>query len=121
IGAGPPNGGDRDLVTAVGVGIGLVAVGLLCFALGALATTVLATVVVAVAAWEYFAAVRTSGHNPATLLGMAAVIGLMVAAYTSGLAAYPVVLGLTVLAGLLWYLWVAPGDRAVPNLGLTLL
>lgn len=117
----PPNGGDRDLVTAVAVGVGLLAVGLLCFALGPLPTTILATVVVAVAAWEYFAAVRTSGHNPATLLGMASVIGVMVAAFTSGLAAYPVVLGLSVVAGLLWYLWVAPGEHAVQNLGLTLL
>lgn len=118
--AGPPRGGDRDLVSAVAVGVGLLAVGLLCFALGALPTTLLATVVVAFAAWEFFAAVRTAGHNPATLLGMASVVGLMVATYTSGLAAYPVVLGLSIVAGLLWFLWVAPGPGAVQNLGLTL-
>ena len=114
-------GGDRDLVTAVGVGVGLVAVGLLCFALGGVTTTILATAVVTVAAWEYFSAVRSSGYNPATLLGLASVIGIMVATYTSGLAAYPVVLGLSALAGLLWFLWVAPGEGAVQNLGITML
>ena len=108
-------------MTAVGVGVGLVAVGLLCFALGGLTTTILATAVVTVAAWEYFSAVRSSGYNPATLLGLASVIGIMVATYTSGLAAYPVVLGLSALTGLLWFLWVAPGEGAVQNLGLTML
>lgn len=114
-------GGDRNLVTAVGVGVGLVAIGLLCFYLGSLTTTILATVVVTIAALEYFTAVRSVGHNPATLLGIVAVAGLMVATSAAGLAAYPVVLGLTVICGLLWYLWVAPGEGAVPNLGLTLL
>jgi phosphatidate cytidylyltransferase len=32
-----------------------------------------------------------------------------------------VVIGLTSIFGLLWYLWVAPGERSVANLGLTLL
>ncbi len=114
-------GGDRNLGVAVAVGVGLVALGLVCFAAGALPTALLATVVVTIAAFEYFSAVRESGNNPATLLGLVAVAGVMFAAYTSGLAAYPIVMGLTVLAGLLWYLWVAPGERAVPNLGLTLL
>lgn len=115
------NGSDRPLGLAIGVGVALVAVGLLCFKFGALTTTLLAAVVVTFAAFEYFTAVRERGNNPATLLGMVSVAGLMVAASTSGLAAYPVVLGLTVITGLLWYLWVAPGDRAVQNLGLTLL
>lgn len=120
----PPSGGgggDRPLGVAVAVGVGLVLVGLVCFKLGALPTTILATVVVTVAAFEYFTAVRERGNNPATLLGIVSVAGLMVAASTSGLAAYPVVLGLTVIFGLLWYLWVAPGERSVANLGLTLL
>ena len=114
-------GGDRPLGVAVGVGVGLVLLGLLSFRLGTLTTAILATVVVTMAAFEYFTAVRDRGNNPATLLGIVAVAGLMVATATSGLAAYPVVIGLTSIFGLLWYLWVAPGERSVVNLGLTLL
>ncbi len=114
-------GGERNLVTAVLVGVGLVAVGLLCFKLGGLTTALLATAVLTFAAVEYFTEVRDAGFNTATLLGVPAVGGLVFAAYTSGLEAYPVVLGLTVVAGMLWYLWVAPGERAVLNLGVTLL
>ena len=108
-------------MTAVAVGLGLVAVGLICFNFGGLPTALLATAVVTFAAFEYFTAVRTAGHNPATLLGLVGVAGLVFSTYASGLAAYPIVLGLTVITGLLWYLWVAPGDHSVTNLGLTLL
>lgn len=114
-------GGDRNLITAVGVGIALVAVGLLCFKLGGLATTALACVVVGAAAYEYFGTVETRGFQPAGLLGLVATVGLMIATYTSGLNAYPVVLTLTVVLGLLWYLWVQPGEHSVRNLGITLL
>jgi phosphatidate cytidylyltransferase len=112
--------GDRNLPTAVAVGVGLVAIGLFMFWLGGLATTVLATVVVGVAALEYFRAVQTRGQQPATLLGLTAVVALLVGTYFAGLAAYPVVLALTVVLGLLWYLWVTPGERAVQHLGFTL-
>ena len=121
-GAAPSSGGgDRNIVTAVAVGVGLVALGLVCFKLGSLPTALLATVVVTFAGFEYFTAVRESGHNPATLLGIVSIAGLMIASFTSGLAAYPIVLGLTIITGLLWFLWVAPGERSTTNLGLTLL
>ena len=69
-------GGDRNLGTAIGVGVGLVILGLVCFKLGALPTAILATAIITFAAFEYFTAVRSSGHNPATLLGLVAVAGL---------------------------------------------
>jgi phosphatidate cytidylyltransferase len=107
---------------AAGVGVGLVALGLLCFKLGGFTTMLLAVVVVGMAALEYFTAVRsTRRFNPATLLGLVAVVGLLVSTYFYGLSAYPVVLALTVVCGLLWYLWVAPGERGVMSLGVTLL
>ena len=52
---------------------------------------------------------------------MVATVGLMIATYTSGLNAYPIVLPLTVALGLLWYLFVQPGEGSVRNLGVTLL
>lgn len=120
-GGAATGGGDRNLVTAVAVGVGLVVLGLACFRLGALPTALLVTAVVTFAAFEYFTSVRVAGHNPATLLGIVAVAGLVFATYTSALSAYPIVIGLTVISGLLWYLWVAPGEHSVPNLGLTML
>lgn len=114
-------GGERNLGTAIGVGVGLVILGLVCFKLGALPTAILATAIITFAAFEYFTAVRSSGHNPATLLGLVAVAGLVFATFTSGLSAFPIVMGLAVMAGLVWYLWVAPGEHSVANLGLTLL
>jgi len=120
----PPTGtggGDRSLPVAVGVGLALVGIGLLCFWAGPLPTALLATVVVTLCGAEYFSAVRSAGHNPASLLGIVAVAGVMFATFAAGLAAYPVVLGLLVITGLLWFLWVAPGEGAMANLGLTLL
>jgi phosphatidate cytidylyltransferase len=108
-------------VTAVAVGVALVAIGLVCFKLGGLATTVLACVVVGAAAIEYFTAVQQRGFRPATLVGVVGILGLLLATYFSGLAAFPVVLPLTIVIGLLWFLWVAPGERSVINLGVTLL
>jgi phosphatidate cytidylyltransferase len=115
------SGGDRNLVVAIAVGVGLVALGLFSFWLGGLATTVLACVVVGAAAFEFFSAVEARGFRPAALLGLVAVVGLLLATYFFALAAYPVVLTLAVVLGLVWYLWVAPGDHSVRNLGITLL
>jgi len=121
-GGGTSSSGDRNLPVAAGVGVGLVALGLLCFKLGGFTTMLLAVAVVGMAALEYFTAVRsTRRFNPATLLGIVAVVGLLVSTYFFGLSAYPVVLALTVVCGLLWYLWVAPGERGVMSLGVTLL
>ncbi|MFA9563564.1 MAG: phosphatidate cytidylyltransferase, partial [Acidimicrobiales bacterium] len=61
------------------------------------------------------------GHQPATLLGLAATGGLLIAAYNYGYAAYPVVLFLTVVCGLLWYLVGVQEERPVLNLGATML
>lgn len=120
-GGGGGGGGDRNLPIAVLVGVVLVGVGLLCFSLGGFATTLLACVVVGAASFEYFGAVQRRGYQPATLLGLVAIVGLLLATYFSALAAYPVVLTLTVVLGLLWYLWVTPGEHSVQNLGITLL
>lgn len=120
-GGGGASGGDRNLATAVAVGVGLVVVGLLCFKLGGFTTALLACVVVGFAAFEYFNAVQQRGFRPTTLVGLVGIIGLLLATYFAGLAAYPVVITLTVIIGMLWYLWVTPGEHSVRNLGVTLL
>jgi phosphatidate cytidylyltransferase len=117
----PASSGGRNLPIAVGVGVGLVAVGLICFKLGTIATTALVAVVLTLAAAEFFATVRRAGYNPATLLGSAAVAALAVAPVAQPDIAHAVVGSVAVIAGLLWFFWVSPGEGAVMNLGVTLL
>ncbi|MEZ5380719.1 MAG: phosphatidate cytidylyltransferase [Microthrixaceae bacterium] len=113
--------GERDLPQAVMVGVGLVVVGVAAFALGPIPAVLLILVVLGVAGTEMMGALHRGGYNPAGLVGLAGILGLVIGAYNVGTAAYPVVLGLAVMAGLLWYLVVAPGDNVVQNLGATML
>lgn len=103
------------------VGVGLAALGLICFKLGTVPTALLATVVVCLAGAEYYNAVREGGYNPASLLGLVAMAGFIIGPALFGLGAYPVLLGITVVSALIWYLLVAPGEGSVANLGITLL
>lgn len=118
---GSAQGSERNLAVAAAVGVGLLVAGFVCFKLGAVATTILIAVILTAAAGEYFATVRRAGYNPATLLGVVAVACFAVAPLAKPDLAYPVVTALSVVAGLLWYFWVSPGEGAVMNLGVTLL
>jgi phosphatidate cytidylyltransferase len=117
-----PAGAGRDLPTALGVGLGFGVLALVLFALGPKYTMALVTAVIVLAAVELFNALRKAGHQPATLLGIAACGALVLAAYWKHEPALPLVLFLTVVFGLLWYLTGAGGsDRPVAGLGVTLL
>ena len=82
---------------------------------------VVVTVVVALSGAEYFQAVQRGGFRPATLLGLVAVAVLPLATYWRGEGAIPLVLFLTLVVGVLWYL-LGIGGRARPtaNLGVTM-
>lgn len=105
---------------AIAVGVGLAAVGLLCFKLGAVATTALVSVVLIIAGVEFFTTTLRAGYQPATLLGMVAIVGLAWGPLYNVCAAYPIVLGLAMVTGLMWFLFVHPGEGALMNLGVTL-
>ena len=79
---------------------------------------VLVAAVVAAAAVELFTVLRRAGYHPATLLGIASAVTLPLASYWKGESAYPVVLFLTAVFGLLWYLVGAGGDDS-PVLGIS--
>jgi len=117
----PPSSGGRNMPIAVAVGVGLLSLGLICFKLGTVPTTALIAVVLTLGATEFFATVRRAGYNPATLLGIAAVASFAVAPAARPDIAYPVLVAVTVIATLLWFFWVSPGDGAVMNIGVTLL
>lgn len=120
-GPAPSAGAGRDVPMAIGVGLAFAAVALVAFLLGPKFAVVLVTVVVAVAAAELFNVLRQAGYQPASLLGIAAVASLPLAAYYKGEVGIPVALFLTVVFGLLWYLTGAGGeDRPVIGLSSTL-
>lgn len=114
--------GERNIPVAIGVGIALAAVALAAFRLsGNLWALGLITVAAVVASVEVFDAMRRAGLHPATLLGITAAVSLPLAAYSRGEAAYPLLLGLTVVFGALWYIVGADTHRPALNLGLTFL
>jgi phosphatidate cytidylyltransferase len=118
-GRGQP--GDRDLRTAVGVGVGLAVVALVLFQIGPVATMVLVVGVLGVAAYEYFTATQQAGFDPLLPVGVTAAAGASLAAYNYGESALPLVLVLSLAVCLVWYLIDAGGERPMANVGATLL
>ena len=123
-GGGGMGGGGRsdarDMPMAIVTAIALGALALIAFKLGTDATLALVTVVLTLAAAEFFLAVRRAGYQPASLLGIVAVAALSLAAYWRFEAAIPLVLGLTVLFSLLWYLTGIDRDAPMLNVSVTM-
>ena len=92
------------MAAAVATGVALAAVVLISFDLGTVAAMVVVTVVALLASAEMFAAFRRAGYQPATLLGLVAAAALMVATYTKGQAALPLVTAMVVGFTFLWFL-----------------
>jgi phosphatidate cytidylyltransferase len=121
---GPGSGRGRTgrnlpVAIASGVVFGLVALG--CLVAGPLATCLLAVVVLTLAAAEAYGALQRAGYRPATLLGLVATAGIVLAAYLDGVAALPLVLAATVVLSFLWYLFGAGRGSAVVGVATTLL
>jgi phosphatidate cytidylyltransferase len=117
-----PKGGDRDMRTAVGVGVAFaaVALGLLAFG-GPIGGMVLVVPIVTYASYEFFVAVHRAGFQPLLPVGVAATAGAVIVAYNYGEQAVPLVLVLTAVVSFVWYLINAGGDRPAANIGVTLL
>lgn len=114
--------GGRDVPMAVFVGIAIAAVALILFKVGPGATMIIIEVALIVAAVELFGAFRQGGYQPATLLGLAAVAAFPLACWWRGDTAIPLVLFLTVVFSMLWYLLGVSGQvQVLPNLGATFL
>ncbi len=116
-----PDGPGRNVPVAVGVGVAFAVVAVLALYSGSRFTVALVAAVLVGAAMELYTVLRQAGYQPATLLGLCAVLALPLAAYWRGESGIPVVLFLTVVFGLLWYLAGAGGaDRPVIGLSSTL-
>jgi phosphatidate cytidylyltransferase len=104
----------------VGVAIAVVAVILL--RLGPGFAMILVELVIVLAGIELFSALRRGGHRPATLLGLAAIAAYPLAVYWRGEPAMPLVMVLTIVFTMLWFILGIGGNaRAVPNVGVTVL
>ncbi|MPY94345.1 MAG: hypothetical protein GEV08_15170 [Acidimicrobiia bacterium] len=123
--SGPVHRGDarggRDVPVAVGVGVTIAVVALVALRVGPAATLGLVTLIIGLGTAELLSSARRGGHHPAVLLGLAASAGLPLAAYWRGVEAFPLMLFLVVVAGLLWYVFGVDGERPASNLGITLL
>lgn len=113
--------GGRNLPAAVGVAAALVAVLLGAMWLGPAATLLLVIVLALVAVVELYNAMRMAGLRPAALLGIVATAAAPAVAFYRGDAAMPLIIGLTVVFGSLWYLVGADTERPVLNLSLTMM
>jgi phosphatidate cytidylyltransferase len=114
-------GRGRNVPLSIATGVGFAVVAVACFELGSVATVVLSTVVVVLAAAEAYAAFRRAGSHPATLLGLVATGAVMVAAYTKGVSALPLVLVLLIVTSMVWYLVGAERGSPVAGISATVL
>lgn len=112
--------GGRDLRTAIVTGVVLAVVAGFLFLSGPGYAMVIVTAVIGVCAAELFAALQRGGYLPATLLGLVASVSLVLAAYWRGEAALPLVLALTVVATLLWYVIGVSRSGVTMNVGVSL-
>jgi phosphatidate cytidylyltransferase len=108
------------MTMAVVTGVGLGALALAAFRIGTDASVALVTILLVLAAAEFFMALRRAGYQPAALLGVVAVGALNLAAYWRFEAAVPLVLGLTVLFSLFWYLTGIDRQAPLLNVSVTL-
>lgn len=111
----------RDMQSAIITGVALLAIAVVAINLGPLVALALIVVVVALSAGEFYNALRVAGYQPATLLGLAASVAMPIAVYTRGTQAVALVLALSVVFGLLWFLTGVATDMPVMNIGVTLL
>lgn len=114
------SGSDRDLPTAVIVGVGLALAAIVAMWIGPALGVAFAAIVVTLCAAELFGALQRVGYQPATLLGLVATASLVLGAYWRGEAALPLVLALTVVFTLLWYLVGVTRTAPTSNAGLTI-
>ena len=116
-----PSSGGRDMQAAIITGVGLLALAIIAVTLGPLLALGLIVIVVALSAGEFFNALRLAGYQPATLLGLAGSVAMPLAVYFRGTQAVMLVMALSIVFGLLWFLAGVSTDTPVMNLGVTLL
>ncbi len=119
--AGPSEPTGRNLPAAIGVGLALAAAFFGLLKVGPWAILIMVLAALGFAALEFFTSAQNLGYRPATLLGLAAVVGLSLGAYHRGFEAYPVVFALLVITGMCWFLFDVESQHVTANFAVTLL
>ena len=110
---------SRNPVVATITGVALAAILLLCFMAGPPAVLAVAVVAVTLAASELFSSLRLAGYRPATLLGIIAVPGVIIAAYFRGPSAILEGFVIFMVLAMIWYLAGITRRSPVTNLSVT--
>jgi phosphatidate cytidylyltransferase len=104
--------------TLTGVVLAAIVFGI--FLAGTLPVAILVLVVLGLAAAEAYAAFRSVGAHPATILGIVAVLTLGVAVYNKGVGAFGAVSVLLMIFGFVWYLSAPQRIDVLDGLGATI-
>ncbi|HUR77767.1 MAG TPA: phosphatidate cytidylyltransferase [Acidimicrobiales bacterium] len=111
----------RDMQAAVGLAVALGVVALILFKLGPAWSMIIATAVVLMASAELYDVLRRAGYQPATLVGLAGTLGIMIATYQKGEGAILLSIVLVTAATFLWYLVRVVHARPTVNVAATLM
>jgi phosphatidate cytidylyltransferase len=113
-------GTQRSVSLATFTGILLAIVVFSVFLAGTLPVAVMLLLVLGLGAAEAYAAFRSVGAHPATILGIVGVLTLGVAAYNKGVAAIGAVTVLMLIFGFIWYLNAEKKIDVLDGLGATI-
>jgi phosphatidate cytidylyltransferase len=111
------SGRDNGVAIIIGGALGLLF--LLLAKAGPKYLMVYAGLVVVLCATEVFAVLRRAGYKPATLLGLVATVSVLAAGWWKGEAALPLVVVLTLVFSMLWYLAGVIQGRPMVNVAVT--
>ncbi len=111
---------SSNVTRATTTGIVLAALVFGIFLAGPLPLTVLILVALGFASAEAFAAFRSMGAHPATILGIVAVLTLGVAVYNKGLVVVGAVTALLIVFGFIWYMSAERKIDVLDGLGATI-
>jgi len=113
--------GGRDDGVAILIGGALGLLFLVLAKAGPKFVMVYAGLIVLLCATEIFAVLRRAGYRPATLLGLVATLSVLFAGYWRGERALPLVMVMTFVFSMLWYLAGVMSGRPTVNVGMTLM
>ncbi|HUP74585.1 MAG TPA: phosphatidate cytidylyltransferase [Acidimicrobiales bacterium] len=111
----------NDMRARVVTGVVLGALAIAAFMSGPAATVGLTSIVLGLCVIELSNALRRAGYQPATLLAIVAAVGAPIAVYQRGVDGLLVVIAVSAVFSLLWFLSKAGDESPVLNAGVTML